>query len=255
MTNSQTKAPQKTMVTLLLDKSTSMQSMHEQTVSGINAWIKELQQGEGDTRFTLVQFSSIYNRTQKPTKFPNLNLGQPQANTPLMRGLHGGAMAHSMDLVKTIEMKPIAEVKPLMYSDFKPEGGTPLIDAAMDAIHALEKSVADRPDIKVILAIQTDGEENTSKKYKWDDLRRAVSAKEEMGWEIIFMAAGLDAVHQADKFGLHSSKTLAYGTDQASTMEAFRTTGAKTRAFSTGEAKDMAYSTDERLRSGDMRQL
>lgn len=271
---------QKTMVTLLLDKSYSMQAMHEQTIGGINAWLEELKKGDGDTRFSLFQFSSVYKQSADPFAGIRIGLGAvpqlPQAaptpplpqqkklspgladsliGQPRARAMHGGIQNHEMSFVKTYEMVPIADVEPMKFTDFVPEGGTPLIDAAMDTIHAIEASVADRPDIKVVLAIQTDGEENTSVKYSWDDLRRTVSLKEEMGWEIIFMAAGLDAVHQADRMGLNAGKTLAYGVDATSTREAFRTTGEKTRIYASGMAPDMSYSADERMRSGDTRQI
>jgi hypothetical protein len=244
----------KTLVTLLLDRSSSMQSIKLQTVTAINAWLAELRKSQDDMRFSLVQFdygpdaepaseiapahavpaSTFLGGARRPTFGAGLNVG-----------------SYKMQLEKTYEAVPVKEVPDLTAEMFQPRGGTPLIDAAFTTIRAVEASIAGRTDVKVVLAIQTDGQEMHSRENTWEDLRSLVAEKEAAGWEILFMGAGIDAYNEASKMGVSRDKTLSYGNDMAQTRAAFETTAAKTVMFSSGAAQSMAYTSAEKLRAGD----
>jgi len=157
-----------------------------------------------------------------------------------------------MQLEKTYEALPVKDVPNLTGEMFMPRGGTPLIDAAFATIRAIEASIMGRSDVKVVLAIQTDGDECHSAENTWDSLRSLVAEKEAQGWEILFMGAGIDAYIQADKMGVARSKTLSYGNDLAQTRSAFEATAAKTVMFSSGVAASMDYTTAEKRMAGDI---
>ncbi|MBT28048.1 MAG: hypothetical protein CMO01_00195 [Thalassobius sp.] len=225
-----------------------MNLIKKSTLSGLNQWLAELRRSKDALRFSLVQFDSHGGPTPAAQ-----SAHAPAGAVPAGQALGGPlpGFRSEMELLRTHVATPIAEVPDMTDADFLPRGGTPLIDAAVTTIHAIEESLEGRTDVKVVLAIQTDGQENTSKSHSWADLKALVAEKEAIGWEILFMGAGIDAYDQGAKMGIAREKTISYGTDMAQTVSAFRDTGSKTVLYSSGTAASMAYTSEEKLRAGD----
>lgn len=214
------KTPHRTLVTLLLDRSGSMQSIKEDTIGAINAYIGTLRNSGEDIRFSLIMFDTDLDRR--------------------------------MDLQKVFVARPISEVPDLRRGDFVPRGGTPLIDAACTTIRAVADSLAEGDgQTKVVIAIQTDGEENASCENGWSDLKALVREKEDAGWEFTFMGCGIDAYSQGARMGIARAKTVSYGKDRASTLAVFAETAVNTAGYASGTAASMAYSAEQKLRAGD----
>ena len=212
------KPGRKTLVTLLLDRSGSMQSVKSDTIGAINAYLGELRKSEADIRFSLVLFDT---------------------------GPSG-----SMDLEKVFVAKSIAEVRDLTDADFMPRGMTPLIDAACTTIRAVEESLVGK-EANVVFAIQTDGQENASTENDWSGLKSLIAEKEKAGWEFLFMGCGIDAYEQGRLMGISSSKTLSYGKGAEETVAAFAATARNTALYASGTIMDMEYSAEQKLRAGD----
>src|SRR4051812_27562342 len=110
-------------------------------------------------------------------------------------------------------MSPVADVKALTEETFEPRGGTPLIDAAYNTIKAVEAVAAMRTDKpRIVVCIQTDGEENQSTEYCWEELRGLIEDKQQAGWEFNFLGAGIDAYDQGSRMGVAMENTLSYNT-------------------------------------------
>src|SRR4051794_12591414 len=124
------------LVTFLLDRTGSMQSCKDATIEGFNGYLAGLQaEPDADILFSLVQFDHFGGRVQ---------------------------------LEKVCVTTPVADVQPLNEETFVPRGGTPLIDAAYYTIRAVEAVVAIRTDKpRIVVCIQTDGEENQSADHTW----------------------------------------------------------------------------------------
>ena len=214
--------PSKTLTTLLLDRSGSMGNLHAQTITAINGWLGELRGSGEDIRLSFIQFDH-----------------------------HAGEIS----LEKVHVARRIAEVPDLKPADFQPRGGTPLIDAAMDTIHAIATSLeGPRGDgVKVVIAIQTDGWENASRRYRWDDLKSEIGRREKAGWEFVFMGAGLgkDTYEMGERMGISAEKTISYGIDMEETRAAFQATAQNTVAYASGAMRSMAYSAVQKSASGD----
>lgn len=212
----------KTLTTLLLDRSGSMGNLHAQTITAINGWLGELRGSGEDIRLSFIQFDH-----------------------------HAGEMC----LEKIHVARRIAEVPDLKPADFQPRGGTPLIDAAMDTIHAIATSLeGPRGDgVKVVIAIQTDGWENASRRYGWDELKAEIGRREAAGWEFVFMGAGLGQAtyEMGARMGISEEKTISYGTDMEETRAAFQATAQNTVAYASGAMRSMAYSAVQKSASGD----
>ena len=214
----------KTLITLLLDRSRSMERHKEPTLVAVNSWKNGLRETPGDARLSVVFFDA-----------------NPEV----------------MDLQKLHVAVPVAEVPDLGWNDYHPRGNTPLIDAAMTTILAIEESLAGRTDVKVILAIQTDGEENKSKRYDWEQLKVKIAEREAAGWEISFMGAGgaSNAYRQAAMMGIDPAKTVSYGLDARSTKAAFDAHAQNTSLYASGALRSTAYSMEQKLAAGDRHDL
>jgi len=90
---------------------------------------------------------------------------------------------------------PIREVEPLGDADFQPKARTPLVDAAYKTILAVARAMkhapADAPPERargqadlanVVICIQSDGDDNSSVEYDWDDLQALIAAKHTQRW-------------------------------------------------------------------------
>lgn len=213
----------KTICTLIWDRSYSMQGIKEASVSGVNEWINQLRGDDRDPDADVRVSISMFDYHQGQMMFENL-----------------------------ISMQKLADVKDVEMDQFVPRGGTPLIDAVMTAIMRIRETVGDRKDIKVVIAIQTDGMERDSKTYGWGDLAAEMKRCEEDGFQVTFMGAGIDPYEMGKKMGLSSDKVISYKTDVASTREAFRRTGTATRMFASGASASVAYSAEDKMMSGDL---
>lgn len=78
----------------------------------------------------------------------------------------------------------------------EPDGNTALYDAIGRVLLDTEKEIASmkhHPD-KVVVAIMTDGAENSSKEFSFEAVKELVERKKQEGWEIIFLAGSLESV-------------------------------------------------------------
>ena len=168
-----------THITVILDRSGSMESICDDTIGGMNAFVKQQKSGAGEATLTLVQFDS----------------GDPYE-----------VIHHFL---------PIGEVPPLTQETYIPQGGTPLLDALGRGINDIEGSIAQLPEEgrpeKVIVAVITDGEENDSKEFSKVQVEKMIKSKtSEAGWEFIFLSADLGAIEEAQHLGFQSHSSIAF---------------------------------------------
>lgn len=154
-------------------------------------------------------------------------------------------------LDKLCVAQPVASVADLSLATYQPRGGTPLIDAAYKTIKAVEAAIGtDTP--KVVICIQTDGEENSSTEHTWEALSALVREKTELGWQFNFMGAGIDAYAQGAKMGIAAMATMAYDHhDKKATREAFAANARNTVLYASGAVDSTNYSAAQRISAGD----
>jgi hypothetical protein len=94
---------------------------------------------------------------------------------------------------------------PLDNYSYRPNGGTALNDAIGDAI------MENPTEQNVILAILTDGEENSSLRYNQTQIREMIKAKEALGWEILFLSASaLSGLEESKRYGVSLDKVVKF---------------------------------------------
>lgn len=205
------------LVTFLLDRSGSMGSCKSATIEAFNAYLSGLQaEKDAAIDFTFLQFDT-----------------------------------QSLDKIHVAV--PIKDASSLTDKTYQPRGGTPLIDAAVKTITAIADSLSKRDDKpKVVVCIQTDGEENSSTENTWEGLKALIAQKQTEGWQFNFMGAGIDAYAQGQRMGIMAESTLSYDhTSRAKTASAFRSMSASTASYSAGRASNTSLSMQARAAAGD----
>jgi hypothetical protein len=167
----------RTEIACILDRSGSMASIAPDAIGGFNTFLASQKAEPGDTRFTLILFDNEY--------------------LPVHRSAR------------------VANVAPLNATTFVPRGSTALLDAigrTLDDLAALVGALpaALRPD-KVIVAILTDGEENSSVHFTRPQIHRKITHfRELLGWEFVFLAANQDAFTAAEAIGIRKDDAAAF---------------------------------------------
>ncbi len=114
-------------ITVILDRTGSMESIRADTIGGFNAFLEKQQAEPGEVTLPLVQFDS-----QDPYEV-----------------LH--------------RFTPIGQIPTLDRERFVPRANTPLLDALCRGINDLEQSLAMLPEAerpaKVVFAVVTDGQQ------------------------------------------------------------------------------------------------
>ena len=69
-----------------------------------------------------------------------------------------------------------------------------------------------------IFVIITDGLENASRKYTYDEVKSMIEhEKEKYGWEFLFVAANIDALDTAESYGISRDRAVNYRADAKGT--------------------------------------
>ena len=113
---------------------------------------------------------------------------------------------------------PLKKVKPMTDKQYYVRGTTALLDAVgstirhIATIHRYARE-EDRPD-KTLFIITTDGMENSSRLYDYEEVKRLIEQeKEKYGWEFIFLGANIDAAEEAGRMGIHPSRAATFTND------------------------------------------
>jgi len=101
------------------------------------------------------------------------------------------------------------EVPELNNVNYNPRGGTALLDAVGKTVTAFESRTKLRKADRILVVIQTDGEENSSREWTSDGIKQLISAREGTDqWGFIYLGQGIDTWSQADSIGIQRSQYI-----------------------------------------------
>lgn len=181
-----------TELVFILDRSGSMSGLEQDTIGGMNALLDKQKKEAGQALVTTVLFN------------------------------HETLVLH--------DRIDIRGVSPLTERDYFVRGSTALLDAVGTAIEKISMAHAhtaeDYRPAHVLFVITTDGYENASRKYGYEQIKGIISAKKELGWEFLFLGANIDAVKTAASFGIGADHAANYHADSIGTRKNFEAVSA-----------------------------
>lgn len=89
---------------------------------------------------------------------------------------------------------PLADVPNFTRENYTTDGFTALLDAVGKTVLEFEGRTTLGPDDRVLLIIQTDGAENSSKEYSWDQIKALLTERAARpNWKILYLGEGADS--------------------------------------------------------------
>ena len=109
--------------------------------------------------------------------------------------------------------EPAAKLEAINSRSYQPNSSTPLYDAMGDSITSLRQALEKKTDYNVLVTILTDGEENASKEYNGDAIKKLVEEMKQSGWTFTYIGAD----HDVEKFAMNISitNTMTFQKNQA----------------------------------------
>ena len=187
-----------TELVMILDRSGSMGGLERDTIGGYNSMLRKQREADGEVLVSTVLFDDrsevLYDRV------------------------------------------PLEKLPQMTEKEYNVRGSTALLDALGGAIHHIGNvhkyaREEDRPE-KTIFVITTDGMENASREYSYENVKEMVEhQKEKYGWEFLFLGANIDAIETAGRFGISADRAANYNSDHEGTALNYEVLGETVRAM------------------------
>ena len=175
----------------ILDRSGSMAGLESDTIGGFNSLIEKQKKVDGKAFVTTVLFDNRQNTVH--------------------------------------DRIDLAEIAPMTEKEYFVGGSTALLDAVGDTVTHIEKvHKYIRPEdvpAHTMVVITTDGMENSSRRWRAEDVKKLVEKKKEQGWEFLFLGANIDAVSEAARFGIDADRAVRYCNDSVGVRKNFAAVG------------------------------
>ena len=129
---------------------------------------------------------------------------------------------------------------------YGPSGGTALYDAVDTTITEMEGWLADNKSFggQIVVAIFTDGQENSSVRVPIEQLNDRIRAKKEDGWEFVFLGSGGASWTEGRAFAAAGVSTLNYAGTPGTTGAAYAAFAASvTDTRNTGQSLNSTFTT------------
>ena len=173
-----------TEIVFILDRSGSMAGLEADTVGGFNSLIQKQRAEDGEAIISTILFDNF------------------------------SEVIH--------DRVPLDRIPEITCNEYYVRGCTALLDAVGDAVHHIGNvhkyaREEDRPE-HTLFVITTDGMENASRRYSYEEVRRMIERqKEKYGWEFLFLGANIDAAREAARFGIREDRAVNYHCDSEGT--------------------------------------
>jgi hypothetical protein len=209
-----------THITVILDRTGSMESIRDDTIGGFNAFLRDQKAQPGTATLTLVQFDS-----QDPYEV-----------------IH--------------RFRPVQEVPELTRATYVPRASTPLLDAMGRGINDLEKAIADmtpddRPS-RIVFFVITDGQENSSKEFRKEQIVTMIKGRTEQNdWQFVFLSADLGAIGDAGTYGIRPDAALLFEKSTRGTMTAWASLSSKISDYRSAKKRKIGFDPEDRQHPED----
>ncbi len=201
-------------ITLVLDRSGSMESIKTATIEAFNGFVRSQLHGIGNVRLTLVQFDDQYE--------------------------------------VVYEAVPLPEAPLLTDDTFLPRGSTALLDALGRTINATGERLRKMPEMErpgnVVFVTLTDGEENSSHRFNMTTINSMISHQQATyNWHFLFLGANQDAIATAANLGIGAGDALTLAASPVGVQASMNAVGRKMRSLRAGApAASLDFTESER---------
>lgn len=171
---------------IILDESGSMESIKPQIISGFNETVQNIKGAqrmypEQEHFISLVSFNSL-----------------------------GQKLIHFID--------PVDKLNQIDDEKYQPEASTPLFDAIGFAINKLNHVVFKEPESNVLVTIMTDGEENASREFSGEDIKKLIEDLKQKKWTFTYIGTDHDVEHIAVSLSITNTLMFEKNPEGINTM-------------------------------------
>jgi hypothetical protein len=187
-----------THISMIIDKSGSMESLLKDTIGGFNTFIQTQKETPGECTVSLTTFNT--------------------------------------SVCSNYLFKPIIMVEDLTPFSYRPGGGTALYDAIAITIDGCGRALAalseeSRPE-KVIVVIITDGEENSSRSFSRQMVKDKITEQSsKYNWEFIFLGANIDAEAIGCSLGIKGDMSMTFAANSEGVGATFGSVSANLSSY------------------------
>ena len=194
-------------IIVILDRSGSMETIRKDAIGGFNSFVAAQKKLKINSKLTLVQFDDKY----------ELNY----------------------------ESKPIKEVEDLTTATFIPRGGTALHDALGKTISTMKEKIPKKD--KAVFVIITDGQENASKEYSSDTVKKLIEDNKQ--WEFTFIGSNQDAILAAKAYAIPINSAVTFANNATGTRNVMASMSMNVSSYLVGSTAKVTYSAEDRLKA------
>jgi hypothetical protein len=229
-----------TAIGILIDGSSSMESMKKGVISGFNEFLKTQKKVKGKATISMVQFSTGY-----------------YGATPNYVPRHKHKDYGHINYRTIYNFQDLNEAKALNDESYVPNGGTPLIDSAVRFIDEFGAQLAsipeqDRPS-KVVLVVITDGEENSSTVHTKEELLAKITHQtSKYNWQVVYLGANQDSFAEAGQYGISMKSTANFQATDAGMMRAYAVSSNSLASYRSGKSLDVDLTDLQKDNSGPL---
>lgn len=203
-------------ITILLDRSGSMESIKGDMERGFVHFIGEQRKLPGKCTVTLVQFDT-----------------------------------QGIDTVYEAR-----EIKDVPFLTLAPRGGTPLLDALNTTIGRTGTRLAGLPEAvrpgKVVFMVITDGEENSSRYTTLEQIKNTIKHQsEQYNWQFLYLGANVDAFGNAQAMGIPTAGAANYGANTRGVAAAFSAASESLGRYRDGSSVGATFTVEEQGKLGE----
>jgi hypothetical protein len=171
------------LINFVLDRSGSMGSIQDATISGFNEFKNSQTAEDGEAYFTLTLFDTEFDTVCRAV--------------------------------------PIREVSDLDRSSYRPDGMTALFDAIGHTMKLTDDFVAAHKPDQVLFVIMTDGGENSSREYSSERIFQMIADRQTLAqYEFMYLGANQDSYAVGQGLGMRDGRTYDYAATSQGSRDA-----------------------------------
>lgn len=171
----------KTLYNFILDRSGSMAGMEEMAICGFNEHLTTIK--------------------NLKTEFPN-------------QEFLCSLTIFDHEIESALSFKSIDKIKSLKVGQYQPRGMTALLDAIGKTIHDVNsefKKQIDNNEMSVVFIVITDGYENASRFFSYNDIAKKIKSLEETEkWTFTFLGADFDVIETSRMLNIKNENVMNF---------------------------------------------